>query len=153
MLSDLNLIQCLYASFESISLAITQVFALIDLDKEDELDFFKAWLRAKYAKSIRPGGRGAQNQDFENIVSFHQWVRKNRAKIGLKSSDDYADFVLHKFDRFSHYYLRVRQAAITFTPELDLIYYNAYVNFTLQNDIFSYIYPIFICICQKWLIK
>jgi uncharacterized protein with ParB-like and HNH nuclease domain len=57
---------------------------LHEYDKYEDLEFFKAWLRAKYADTIRPGRKGAMNEDFEKIgTSFHSWV-KDRLKLTLQ---------------------------------------------------------------------
>jgi uncharacterized protein with ParB-like and HNH nuclease domain len=113
-----------------------RILGLIDVGKEEELDFFKAWLRAKYADSIRPRKRGASNQDFEHLgTSYHKWVRDNRDRVGLKTSANFEDFVTNYFDQFAKHYTRIGKAKQTFTSELDLIYYNAAVNFTLQDTL------------------
>jgi len=52
---------------------------LVAFGKEEEADFFKAWLRAKYADTIRERKKGATNEDFERIgTTFHKWVRDRR---------------------------------------------------------------------------
>jgi hypothetical protein len=111
-----------------------RILGLLDLGKEEELDFFKNWLRAKYAESIRPRKRGATNQDFEHLgTTFHKWVRDNRGRVGLATSADYRDFVMRHFDRFARHYTRIGRAKREFGPDLDLVYYNAAINFTLQD--------------------
>jgi uncharacterized protein with ParB-like and HNH nuclease domain len=109
-----------------------QIFKLIQIDKDREADFFKDWLRAQYAETIRERKRGAKNRDFENINKFHRWVRDERKRIGLKRSGDFYDFVMNRFACFSQHYIHMLRAAANFTPELDYIYYNAHNNFTLQ---------------------
>jgi hypothetical protein len=110
-----------------------RMLALMAFGKEEEADFFKAWLRAKYAATIRERKKGASNEDFERIgTTFHKWVRDRKKHIGLEKSNDFVDFVEHRFDRFSRYYLQVREAATTLKPGLEYVYYNAYNNFTLQ---------------------
>jgi len=109
-----------------------RLLELIALQGKEEEDFFKAWLRAKYADSIREGRKGAVNKDFEKIGTFHKWVREEKDRIGLKSSDDFRDFVMNRFNRFAGHYGRIRQAALKFTPGLEYIFYNAHNNFTLQ---------------------
>lgn len=78
--------------------------------KEDEADFFKAWLRAKYADSIREGKKGATPKDFDIIgTAFHKWTRDNREHIGLRKSDDFRDFVMNRFRYFSNHYICLRE--------------------------------------------
>src|SRR5947209_18292495 len=51
---------------------------------EGDLEFFRAWLRDKYAESIRPSKVGSTNEDFEIIgTQFHSWIRNNTSKTGL----------------------------------------------------------------------
>lgn len=40
-----------------------KILDLLAVGKEEEIDFFKTWLRAKYANSIRERRKGAINQD------------------------------------------------------------------------------------------
>ena len=74
-----------------------------DDDKGDET-FIKAWLRAQYAETIRETKAGAVNQDFDIIGgSFHKWVRDERDKLGLSSTDDFELFIM-KFSKFADVY-------------------------------------------------
>jgi hypothetical protein len=106
---------------------------LIELGKEQDSDFLKTWLRAKYAQTIRERRRGAQNQDFERIGTvFHKCVRDNRGTLGLNTSADFDEFIRKLFARFAHLHRRISRAADTLTPGLEVIFYNAHNNFTLQ---------------------
>ena len=105
-----------------------------DDDKGDET-FIKAWLRAHYAETIRDTKAGAVNKDFDIIGgSFHKWVRDEREKLGLVSSDDFEQFI-RRFAKFAEVYLRIRQAETVFSEETKYVYYNAQVNFTLQPQL------------------
>lgn len=105
-----------------------------DDDKGDET-FIKAWLRAHYAETIRDTKAGAVNKDFDIIGgSFHKWVRDEREKLGLYSSDDYELFI-KKFARFAEIYQRIKQAESEFAEDTKYIFYNAQVNFTLQPQL------------------
>jgi uncharacterized protein with ParB-like and HNH nuclease domain len=75
---------------------------------EDE-HFFKAWLRAKYAYTIRPPEKGASNQDFEKIgTRFSNWVQDSgRRLLGLKNPDAFFYFVHSDFHFYSDLYLKV----------------------------------------------
>ena len=105
---------------------------LADIEKDEEDTFFKVWLRAKYADSIRQRKKGATNQDFENINTFHRWARDNRQRLGLYGTQDFYNFIDQKVRYFAETYIAMRQAAQTFTPDREAIYYNGYNNFTLQ---------------------
>lgn len=110
-----------------------QIAVLAELGKDEEVSFFKTWLRAKYAASIRERKKGALNQDFEQIGSgFHKWVRDNAVTIGLKQSRDFYDFIVRDLVFFCRQYARVYRASFEFTPGLEYVYYNAQNNFTLQ---------------------
>ena len=110
-----------------------RLLELVEISKDDEGDFFKAWLRAQYAKTIRERRKGSSNEDFEHIgTGFHKWVRDQKETIGLQTSADYRSFVELQFRRFSEHYLKARRAAQTLTPGLEYVYYNAVNNFTLQ---------------------
>ena len=110
-----------------------RLYDLIKISKEDEADFFKAWLRAQSAETIRERKKGATNKDFDIIGTvFHKWVRDEHVKIGLNRPEDYRDFILRQFTYFSNYYINIRQAAMKFNLEFEYIYYNASNYFTLQ---------------------
>jgi uncharacterized protein with ParB-like and HNH nuclease domain len=110
-----------------------RLLELSKLDKEEDADFFKAWLRAKYANSIRERKKDAAKKDFDIIgTTFHKWVHDESPRIGLKNSPDFYDFVVNQFDRFSKHYMRVHQAASKLTPGLEYVFFNAHNNFTLQ---------------------
>jgi uncharacterized protein with ParB-like and HNH nuclease domain len=75
---------------------------------EDE-HFFKAWLRAKYALSIRPPEKGATNQDFEKIgTRFSNWVQESSKRLlGLKNPESFFFFVHSDFHFYSDLYLKI----------------------------------------------
>ena len=101
--------------------------------KDSASAFMKAWLRAKYAHSIRSRKKGAVNRDYEKIsANFHRWLRDHRDLIGLQTSEDFYQFITNKFDRFAHYYALMRESAIRFNRNQSYIYYNAFNDFTLQ---------------------
>lgn len=105
-----------------------------DLDvKNEEIEACKAWLRAKYADTIRERRRGATNQDFERIGNaFHRWVRDESENLGLVKSEDFRNFVNQNFNRYTGYYKQMREASSYYTPGFESLYYNALNNFTLQ---------------------
>jgi uncharacterized protein with ParB-like and HNH nuclease domain len=78
--------------------------------EDADLDFFKAWLRSKYAITIRQSKEGSKNEDFEIIGSqFHTWVQKYPEKIGLETPDDYYFFLQSDFDFYSDIYKQIFQ--------------------------------------------
>lgn len=105
-----------------------------DDDKGDET-FIKAWLRAQYAETIRETKAGAEKEDFDLIGGpFHKWVRDERVRLGLNSTDDFEMFI-NKFSKYSDVYLKIKQAESTFATETKYIFYNAQVNFTFQTQL------------------
>jgi uncharacterized protein with ParB-like and HNH nuclease domain len=75
---------------------------------DGDLDFFRAWLRAKYAETIRPKQVGSENEDFELIgTQFHSWVKNNPNKTFLKQTEDFYFFIRSDFDFFSTLYIKI----------------------------------------------
>ena len=109
-----------------------RIVELIDIKAGEDEDFFKIWLRAKYAVTIRERKKGAKDLDYENINKFHRWVRDNKARIGLDTTQDFHDLIMQQFNRFAGHYIAMRQASLNLTDGREEIYYNAYNNFTLQ---------------------
>ena len=102
---------------------------IIDLkvfDKEEDQRFIQAWLRAKYAESIRQSKAGSLNEDFEKIgTRFHNWVRDNLSRMDLAKAceDGFDTFINTEFRYYVNAYKRLRNAEESFTPELDSIHY------------------------------
>lgn len=102
---------------------------IIDLkafDKEEDQRFIQAWLRAKYAESIRQSKAGSLNEDFEKIgTRFHNWVRDNLTRIGLAKAGEaeFDTFINTEFKYYVNAYQRIREAEENFTPDLDSIHY------------------------------
>jgi len=110
--------------------------AFKDLGDEEDGDFFKNWLRARYAETIRPGKKGAENKDYERIGSeFHRWVRDQRERLGLGDSDDFMRFVTRDLEFYARQTQLIRTAARTLTEGLESIRYNEERGFTLQTQL------------------
>ena len=104
--------------------------------KDEDADAVKAWLRARYAQSVRERHTGAENRDFERIgTEFHRWVGDNAAEIGLKSSDDFYRFIHREMAFFTGHYHRLREASRKPTEGLEPVYHVACFNFTLQYPV------------------
>jgi len=90
---------------------------------DGDLDFFRAWLRAKYAETIRPKQIGSENEDFELIgTQFHSWVKNNPNKTYLKHKDDHYFFIRSDFDFFSNLYARIFKLKNFYTEGFEDIY-------------------------------
>jgi len=98
-----------------------------------ESDFFKSWLRAQYAKSIRERSRGAENKDFELIgTKFHNWVKESKDMIDLQNPSDFYNFINDSFDKYSKIYLKILEAQNQIVEDLEYVHYNSINSFTLQ---------------------
>lgn len=110
--------------------------AFKELGDDEDVDFFKNWLRARWAETIRPGKAGAENKDFERIGSeFHRWVRDRTDWLGLTDDPAFVGFVLRDLDFYARQTLRIRRAARQVTPGLESIRYNEERGFTLQTQL------------------
>ncbi len=108
---------------------------LKELGDEEDVAFFKNWLRARHAKTIRPGRKGAENRDYERIGSeFHRWVRDKRQRLELTDPDAFVRFVLRDLDFYARRSIEIRTAARDLTPGWESVYYNEDRGFTLQTQ-------------------
>lgn len=102
---------------------------------DDDADFFKTWLRARYAETIRSGHKGEENKDFERIGSeFHRLVRDKRQRIGLTDSNSFVRFVKNDLDFYSQQMRAIWSASHEITKGWESIYYNEDRGFTLQTQ-------------------
>ena len=109
--------------------------ALKELGEEEDVDFFKNWLRARHAETIRPGQKGAENRDFERIgTEFHRWVRDHKENLGPADSDSFLRFVSRDLDFYARRALEIGSAARTLTPGSESIRYIEDRGFTLQTQ-------------------
>lgn len=104
--------------------------------KESEADFFKAWLRAKYAQDIRERKKGAKPEDFDLIgTEYHRWVRAKDDLIGLNTSDDFNRWVRQDLRFFARVYLELLGASEALKPGLESVRFNADHGFTQQFQV------------------
>ncbi|MHC0448205.1 DUF262 domain-containing protein [Flavobacterium sp. 3-218] len=122
---------------------IFDIKAIIGIDSD--LDFFKNWLRAKYAETKRANIKGAENEDFEQIGSqFHSWVKNNSNRLYLKKSGDFYYFIRSDFDFFSTQYLKI----FSYKNHNNYYFENLYINnfYTIAD---SLSYPLFLSPISK----
>ncbi len=101
-----------------------QIKDLHELWEEADISFFQAWLRAKYAVTIRPGKIGAANEDFEKIgTRFHTWVKDNTDKIKLTSANDFNDFVTNHMVFYMKVFTKIYEARKVFKKSLEHLFY------------------------------
>jgi len=109
---------------------------LIKMDKDEDTDFIKAWLRSQYAKSIREHKKNADPEDYDKIgTEFHRWVRDNEDNIGLKQSEDFNKFIKINFDFYSKIYIKLYEASHNFSAEYKHVYYISQIGFTLHYQL------------------
>lgn len=100
-----------------------------DLRSDGDADFFKAWLRAHHATTIRERSRGAASGDYDLVgTQFHKWVRDNASDVGLDRPDDFHVFVQNSFDRMSRHYETLVRASEHLTPTLPHVRYATAAN-------------------------
>ena len=88
--------------------------ALRELGDDEDVDFFKNWLRARHAETIRPGQKGAENKDFERIgTEFHRWVLDHKEHLGLGDSGSFVRFVSRNLDFYARNALAARGESTT----------------------------------------
>ena len=108
---------------------------LKELGGEEDVDFFKNWLRARHAETIRPGSKGAENRDYERIGSeFHRWVRDHRERLELANSHAFVRLVSRDLDFYARRSIEIRKAARVLKPGWESIRYNEDRGFTLQTQ-------------------
>jgi hypothetical protein len=113
-----------------------QMEALRKLGKDEDSDAVKAWLRARYAQSVRERKKGSENQDFERIgTEFHRWVKNHEEALGLKESDDFFRFVHQEMPFYTRQYLHLREASLKPVEGLEPVYHVACFRFTLQYPV------------------
>jgi uncharacterized protein with ParB-like and HNH nuclease domain len=104
-----------------------QISKIKDLDKNSDMEFIQAWLRSKYADTIRQPKKDAHDEDFEIIGSKpHSWLKDNEKQVGLNTVDDYRNFIQKNFVFFSNQYEKIFSAAHKFDKDFEHIFYVAF---------------------------
>ena len=103
--------------------------------KAEDVDFISAWLRAKYANSIRETKKGAEDRDFELLgEKFHTWVRMNaRTEMQLTQPKQYKELVTIEMTLMTNLYLRMKAYSEKLTKGFEALFYNAHRDITYQN--------------------
>ncbi len=110
-----------------------RIEALRKLGKDEDTDAVKAWLRARYANSVRERRSGSENKDFERIgTEFHRWLGEHAESLGLKNGGDYFRFINDDMAFYTRQYERIRKASLKPVAGLEPVYHVACFNFTLQ---------------------
>lgn len=107
-----------------------------DPNAERDAACAKAWLRAKYADSIRDRKAGAADRDWELIgTTFHRWLRDNEMRVGAGNAQKNLRILTEEFPFFARAYRLILEASRTFTRGLEPIFYNAHNDFTWQSTV------------------
>lgn len=110
-----------------------------------DMDFFRAWLRAKYAETQRSRKTGSENEDFELIgTQFHSWFKNNTSRIQLNTPSDYYFFIKSDFDFYSSLYLRIYENKYTYETICPELYLNS-----IYSIADSLSYPLFMASITK----
>lgn len=109
---------------------------LTEIGPEEVSDFFKTWLRSRYAESIRERKKGAIAQDYDRLgTEFHRWIRDKHETIGLVKPDDFYGFFERDLSFYARQYQLIRKAGLSLVPSLEDVYYVAQLGFTLQYPV------------------
>ena len=102
-----------------------QIRMLNDYKKNEDIPFFQAWFRGKYADSIREGKVGSVDRDYELIGSrLHQWFKDNHeTKFNIKTPDDFYNFFNDRFPFFVKVYLMMKERMLVFDEEIPHLSY------------------------------
>lgn len=107
---------------------------LRSLGSDEDSNFFKTWIRSKYANSSRGKKRGDAPGDFEVVGdSYHRWVMDNKEAIGLRTSDDFSNLLTGSLPYYVDLYCRIKKSEQGFQANLPHVFYNGARDLTLQS--------------------
>ncbi|KIF81809.1 DUF262 domain-containing protein [Noviherbaspirillum autotrophicum] len=113
------------------------------LGSDEDSNFFKTWIRSKYADTIRGKKRGDAPGDFELIGdSYHRWVIDNKDRLGLKTSDDFSNLLTGTLPYFVNLYCQIKHGEQKYDENFPHVFFNGARDLTLQAMvIFSTVKP------------
>lgn len=104
------------------------------LGKDEDSSFFKNWLRAQHAESMRGKQKDAPLADFELAAdTYHRWVEDNSGRIGLNNSDDYYTLIKNTLPFFEKNYIKCLKGEHDFSQDFAALYYNGNRDLSLQS--------------------
>jgi hypothetical protein len=107
--------------------------ALRELGSDEDSAFFKTWIRAKYANTMRGKRGGEAPGDFEIVGdSYHRWMMDNKDTLALHDSDDFSNLVTGTIPYFVGLYCQIKSAEENFTPSMPHVFYNGARGLTVQ---------------------
>lgn len=107
------------------------------LNKEEDADCMKNWIRSQYAQNQRERKRDAAPRDFELIgTQFHRWIRWHsndpNKGMNLSGESEFQKFITQEMPFYADLHLDLQRMAQEWTPECEEIFYAARTGFTLQ---------------------
>lgn len=112
----------------------TVIRKLQDVGSDEDSNFIKTWLRAKYARTIRGKRRGDEPGDFELIGdSYHRWVMDNKEALELRTSDDFYELLITSLPFYANIYVQMKKHEAEYSPDFPHVYYNGARGLTLQT--------------------
>lgn len=113
---------------------VKMVSVLQGIGPEEDSLFFRQFLRAKYANTIRGKKKGSLAGDFDLINDgYHRWFEEHLSTIGLSSSDDYLKFATNTLPFYSNVYKEIKKYEEKFTVGFEHIYYNSVRKYGFQS--------------------
>jgi uncharacterized protein with ParB-like and HNH nuclease domain len=105
-----------------------EIQKLHEYGETTDQNFFQSFFRGKYAKTIRQGKAGAEDQDFELIGSrFHNWFKDNHKDLfSLSASEDFYYFFKNIFPFYVKIYTLIKEALNDFNKDIPHLNYIAY---------------------------
>ncbi|MDD2477146.1 MAG: DUF262 domain-containing protein [Dysgonamonadaceae bacterium] len=120
-----------------------QISKLHQYSVDEDLEFFRAWFRGRFAETMRAQAAGAKNEDFEKIgTSFHRWVKENSKKLELKNSKSHYFFIKSDFVFYSNLYLKIKELESKPVKGLERINYSTYWTIATSLSYPLYLSPI-----------
>lgn len=107
---------------------------LKSLGSDEDSNFFKTWIRAKYANTSRGKKRGDAPGDFEVVGdSYHRWVMDNKDSVGLKTSDDFSNLLTGALPYYVDLYCKIKRSEQSFQANFPHAFFNGARDLTLQS--------------------
>lgn len=92
--------------------------------KDEDLSFFTAFFRAKYAKTIGQKKKDIGDGDFERIGSnFYRWLLQNEKLMGLDNRQKLIKFLAEEIPYFVNAYTKIYDSSQNLENGLGTIYY------------------------------
>ncbi|EOC1338421.1 DUF262 domain-containing protein [Cronobacter dublinensis] len=100
---------------------------------DEDSNFFKTWLRSKYAKTMRGKKKGDESGDFEIISdSYHRWVIENKEQLTLNNSDDFFDLITKEIKYHADTFSFIKECEKEYNQEYPHVFFNGSRDFTSQ---------------------